>query len=355
MQKITQLLNTYDFETIGVLKQLSQTHKSLGELKGLAETIPNMFILITTLSLQEAKESSEIENIITTNDELYQSNTKKKYFTSIPAKEVYNYADALFYGYQIVSTNNLITTKDIIHLQQMIEENNAGIRKLPGTELKNDKTGEIIYTPPQSHKEIIDLMSDLEWFINTSSQLDPLIKMAIIHHQFESIHPFYDANGRVGRVINVLYLVKEGLLDSPILYLSRSINKHKNDYYNYLQIVRDQGTWETWVIWMLEMIEQTAKHTIIFIKNIKNLMMEYKHTIRSRLPKIYSQELLNNIFKHPYTKVEFLRKDLGCTRITAVKYLEELVKIGILKKIKSGRDNYYINTKLFALLQNISG
>lgn len=354
MQKIAQLLNTYDFETIWVLKQLSQTHKSLWELKGLAETIPNMFILITTLSLQEAKESSEIENIITTNDELYQSNTKKKYFTSIPAKEVYNYADALLYWYQIVSTNNLITTKDIIHLQQMIEENNAWIRKLPWTELKNDKTGEIIYTPPQSHKEIIDLMSDLEWFINTPSQLDPLIKMSIIHHQFESIHPFYDANGRVGRVINVLYLVKEWLLDSPILYLSRSINKHKNDYYNYLQTVRDQWTWEAWVIWMLEMIEQTAKHTIILIKDIKNLMMEYKHTIRSRLPKIYSQELLNNIFKHPYTKVEFLRKDLWCTRITAVKYLEELVKIWILKKIKSGRDNYYINTKLFALLQNIS-
>lgn len=199
-----------------------------------------MFILISTLSLQEAKESSAIENIITTQDEIYQSNKNKKQFTSPATKEVYNYADALYYGYRLVCDTNTMTVNDIIHLQGMIEENDAGIRKLPGTELKNEQTGQTVYIPPQSYKEIIDLMSDLERFFNTKPKIDPLVAMAIIHHQFESIHPFYDANGRVGRVINVLYLVKEGLLDSPILYLSRSINRNKSSYYNHLQSVRDQ-------------------------------------------------------------------------------------------------------------------
>jgi len=355
MKKISELLNDYTFETNAILRKLISTHRALAELKWITQTIPNMFMLVSTLSLQEAKESSAIENIITTQDELYQSNNIKKQFVSLSAKEVYSYWDALIEGMKIVTKNKSITIHDIIKIQKIIEKNDAGIRRLPWTLLKNEQTGKIVYEPPQSYQEILDLMYDFENFINNNKIfLDPLIKMAIVHHQFESIHPFYDANGRVGRIINVLYLVKEWLLDSPILYLSRSINKNKVEYYRLLQTVRDQWSREERILWILTRVEETAIHTSKTIQKIKELMLIQKHLIRSKLPKIYSQELLNNIFKHPYTKIEFLKNDLLCSRITATKYLDQLVKINVLEKIKSWRDSYYLNSNLIDLLQNIS-
>jgi Fic family protein len=344
-----------EIETKAVLKKLARAHQALAELKGIAASIPNEGILISTLSLQEAKDSSAIENIITTHDDLYRSDSAAKLFVSTAAKEVHNYASALHYGFQQVKAHGLLTNTDVLHIQAIIEENNAGFRKLPGTALKNDLTGETVYTPPQHADEIVALMTNLESFINDDDlcDWDPLTKMAVIHHQFESIHPFYDGNGRTGRIINMLYLVKQGLLKIPVLYLSRYINQNKSDYYRLLQVTRDTENWQPWLLFILEGVEQTARQTVILIEGIKTLMQSFKHKMRSELPKIYSQDLLNNIFRHPYTKIDFVMTELDVSRITATGYLDKLTGIELLSKRKIGRDNYYINTALYELLSNV--
>jgi Fic family protein len=344
-----------DIESKAILKQLPKAHAALAELKGVAASMPNQTILVGTLSLQEAKDSSEIENIITTHDELYRSDYAKQQFASFAAKEVHNYAAALRAGFEQVKRTGLLTLNDILSIQAGIEQNRAGLRKLPGTALKNDRTGETIFTPPQHPDDIATLMSDLEAFINQPElcDWDPLVKMAIIHHQFESIHPFYDGNGRTGRIINILYLVQQGLQNVPVLYLSRYINRNKADYYRLLQSVRDAGDWEAWILWMLRGVEQTAQQTTLLIGEIKTLMQTSKEKLRRELPKIYSQDLINNLFKHPYTKVEFVMEDLLVHRSTAVRYLDALVKSQILSKYKLGKDNYYFNTALYRLLDGV--
>ena len=307
------------------------------------------------MSLQEAKSSSEVENIITTQDELYQSNRLQKQFSTVAAKEVYSYADALYLWWEKVKINKAITINDLIAIQSLIEENDAGIRKIEGVKIGNEKTWEIIYTPPQDSKEVMNHLKELEYFINTSEDgLDPLIKISIIHHYFESIHPFYDGNWRTGRILNVLYLVLTECLDLPILYLSRYINKYKSEYYRLLQDVRDNNNWEEWILFMLMAIRETSLSTIQLINAIKQLMMEEKHLIRTKLSKIYSQDLINNIFKHPYTKIEFLMADLKCERKAATRRLDALTEIGLLHKLKKWKENYYINKALFSLLENVS-
>ncbi|MDP1880767.1 MAG: Fic family protein [Parachlamydiaceae bacterium] len=345
-----------ELETKPILKKLMRAHQALAELKGVTGVIPNQSILISTLSLQEAKDSSAIENIITTHDELYKSDAKAKQFANFAAKEVYSYAAALQNGYQQVKKTGLLVNNHILEIQQALVENGAGFRKIPGTMLKNDQTGEVVYTPPQDESQIRTLMNNLEQFINDDnlSDADPLIKMAIIHHQFESIHPFYDGNGRTGRIINILYLVKQGLLDTPVLYLSRYINQNKNEYYRLLQAVRDTDSWETWILYMLEGVELTSRQTVGLILGMRDLMLHQKHKLRSELPKIYSQDLLNNLFRHPYTKIDFVMQELQIHRNTAVKYLEELVRIGLLTKHKLGKENFYLNSALFDLLANAS-
>lgn len=341
-----------DVETKAVLKKAALAHKALAELKGLITSIPNENILLQTLSLREARESSAIENIISTFDEVYQSNLFVNQFASPAAKEVHQYAEALKTGFTLIKKQGLLTARLILHMHQIIEGNDAGYRKLPGTKLLNDRTGEVIYTPPQEHTAIIDLMNNLEQFINDDAMMDadPLVKMAIIHHQFESIHPFYDGNGRTGRIINILYLVQKDLLHLPVLYLSRYIIQTKADYYRLLQHVRETGEWEEWILYMLTGMEKTAMENIVFVSNLKNLMQQYKQRIRTELPKLYSQDLLNNLFKYPYTKIEFIEKDLSISRSTAIRYLEALVEKGLLKKQKIGRDNFYVNEPLFGLL-----
>ena len=342
------------FETEEVMQHLLAAHRALAELKWISKTLPNESILINTLSLQEAKDSSEVENIITTHDELYQSNADKKTFATIWAKEVYNYVDALMTTYFTIKKNQLILNKDILKAQSLIEHNDAWFRKLAGTELKNEKSWETVYTPPQDPKEILDLMSDFEKYLNDDNTWhDSLINVALLHYQFESIHPFYDWNGRVWRIINILYIVKEWLLDSPILYLSRYINQNKAEYYKYLQDVRDNGNWNDRIIFILTWIEKTAKQTIDIINWIKDLMMSQKHIIRDKLPKVYSQALLNNIFKHPYTKIEFVMDDIWCSRPTTIKYLNELIEIWILRKYKVWKENFYINVWLYNFLRDI--
>jgi len=353
---IRLLPNIGDIETVPVLKKLAGAHRALAELKGVAKSMPNQSILISTLALQEAKDSSAIENIITTQDDLYSSDKKSDRFASFAAKEVHSYADALYAGYKKVTETGLLTLNDIQRIQAGIEHNSAGFRKVPGTALKNI-AGETVYTPPQHPDDIEALMSNLEQFINEPDLIDwdPLTKMALIHHQFESIHPFYDGNGRTGRVINILFLVLTGLLDTPVLYLSRYINQHKADYYKLLQEVRDSGEWEEWILFILTGVEITAGRTTELIIAIRELMQQYKEKIRSELPKIYSQDLINNLFKHPYTKIEFLQEDLQISRQTASKHLNALVNIGLLSKSKIGKENYYLNGALYDLLSNVSG
>jgi Fic family protein len=348
---LIELPLSIDLETKKVLKALPAAHAALAELKGIASTIPNQNILINTLGLQEAKDSSAIENIITTHDDLYKSALNLDAFKSLQAKEVQNYISALKKGFELITTTGLLTNNSILQIQEALEDNKAGFRKLPGTALINAATGETIYTPPQDYAEIIGLMDNLERYINDSEMqdCDTLIKMAIIHFQFESIHPFYDGNGRTGRIINILYLILEKLQSLPILYLSNYIIKHKPDYYRLLQKVREENLWEEWLLFMIDGVEQTAKETIELIIKIKELMLNHKHRLRENY-KFYSQDLLNNLFKHPYTKIEFVVNDLGVSRITAANYLNKLAEDKMLRKDELGTGNYYINEELFNLL-----
>lgn len=348
--KPLEQLDAARFDTPAILKKPAISSRRLAELKGIAGSIPHQGILINTLGLQEAKDSSAIENIITTHDELFKDDVLPESFANPAAKEVLRYRQALRVGFEQVRQSGLLTANHIIGIQAELEQNNAGFRKLPGTALK-DGAGQTVYTPPQDPAEIVAMMRDLERFINDGDlfAVDPLIKMALIHHQFESIHPFYDGNGRTGRIMNVLYLVKEGLLDIPVLYLSSHIVRTKADYYRLLHTVRVEDRWEEWVLYMLEAVELTAVQTIATIQAIKAALMDYKHRIRDSY-KFYSQDLINNLFTHPYTKIDFIQRDLQVSRITATKYLDALAEGGFVQKQKIGRGNYYINVALNAIL-----
>lgn len=342
-----------DLETKQILKKLTSVHRYLAEFKGAVQTVPNEEILLNTLALQEAKDSSEIENIITTHDDLYKEDLHIQYIKNSAAKEVQNYREALKIGYDLVNKSEMMTLAHILQIQEKIERNNAGFRKLPGTQLKNNKTGEVIYTPPQNPIIIDKLLNNLEAYINSiDDEIDPIVKMAVIHFQFESIHPFYDGNGRTGRIINILYLVLNHLLNLPVLYLSRFIINNKSDYYRLLQEVRTDNNWEEWIMYNLNAVETTAKQGIKTIEQINDLMLEYEQLIKKFKPKIYSKDLLENLFKHPYTKIKFLENDLRVTKKTVRVILNQLIDIGLLKRFKLGRNVYYINEKLYNLFAN---
>ncbi len=346
---IPKLPLSVDVETKAVMKQTNLASRKLAELKGIVQIIPQPSILMRTLSLQEAMDSSAIESIITTHDELYKVEIGIGKLQTPAAKEVSTYADALLGVIDKVKEHGLITENTIKCINHGVKHTDAGYAASPDKALVNDRTKERIYVPPTSITEIEAHMANLEQFINDDSisDLDPLVKMAIIHHQFESIHPFGDGNGRVGRVLNILYLMAKGLLDLPILYLSRFIIQNKGEYYRLLQSVRDTGNWEDWILFMLKGVEKTASETIEFIKGMAEMMMRHKHLIRERLPRIYSQDLINNLFRHPYTKIEFVVNELGISRPTAVSYLNQLIDEGILDKFKVGKENFYINKALY--------
>lgn len=340
-----------EIETKRILKQLANSNRALAELKGYADTIPNKNILINAVTINEAKDSSEIENIVTTHDELYRAMSQNNN-SSPAAKEVVNYRQALWHGYHMVKEREVLTTNMIVEIQQLIEKNKAGIRKLPGTVLKNDLTGEVVYTPPGGEKEILDLMSNLETYINNDFDgVDALIKLAVIHHQFESIHPFYDGNGRTGRIINILYLVLKNLLDSPILYLSKYIIRHKAVYYKLLQEVRTKHNWEEWILFILAGIEDTAYETLLIVKGINQEVVTMANEIKSILPKIYSRELVDLLFFEFYTKTSFIEKGLNISRKTAVTYLTALEEKGFLRSEKIGKERIYINNRLYDAVQ----
>jgi len=335
------------FSTAPLLKRLNRASRVLAELKGVAASIPNQSILINTLGIQEAKDSSAIENIITTHDELFQDDAADG--GSPQAKEVRRYREALYAGFEEVRRTGLLTNRHIQRIQARLEHTDAGFRKVPGTVLRNS-AGETVYTPP-SPEHVQPLMGDLERFVNDDPafEADPLIRMALIHYQFESIHPFYDGNGRTGRIVNVLYLVREGLLTIPVLYMSRQIVRTKAEYYRRLQAVRDEDAWEAWVEYMLGVIERTAGEAIDTIGAIRAAQRDYQDRIRAR-HRFYSQDLINNLFTHPYTKIDFMRQDLQVTRVTATKYLDALVADGFLEKRRIGRSNYYVNVALNDIL-----
>jgi len=338
-------------ETTAILKKLALAHRQLAELKGFAVSIPNQSILIETLALQEAKYSSAIENIITTQDAMFKQQVLGDIVSDPAAKEVSQYSDALKFGFELVRQNHMLTVNHILGVHYRLVPSSQGIRKLPGTRLINPATREVVYTPPQDYETVRRLMDNLVKYINEPEiqDIDPLIKMAVIHYQFESIHPFYDGNGRVGRIINVLFLVLSDLLRLPILYLSRYIIRNKSEYYTLLRTLPETGNWEPWVLYMLDAVEQTSKDTILLVNEIRGLMLQYKHGIREKLPKIYSQDLINNLFRHPYTKIEFVMRDLNVSRPTASKYLSALVENNFLQKARIGTSNYYINAPLFNL------
>jgi len=337
------------FDAPAILKKLTGASRQLAELKGVASAIPNQSILINSLGLQEAKDSSAVENIVTTHDELFRDSLFPEDGGSPAAKEVLRYRQALGVGFEAVRQQKLLTTNHILEIQRELERNNAGFRKVPGTVLR-DQDGNVVFTPPETDR-IPAMMGDLDRFVNDEALFpaDPLIKMALIHHQFETIHPFYDGNGRTGRIINVLYLVKQSLLEIPVLYMSRYIVRTKSDYYRLLQQVREADAWEEWVLYMLTAVEATAAEGVETVNAIREALVDMKRRIRASY-KFYSQDLLNNLFSHPYTKIAYLAADLDVSRLTATKYLDALAEGGFVAKQKIGRSNYYINLALYAIL-----
>ncbi len=347
----------YDLETKSILRQLNLANMKLAELRGLAHTIPNENILINSLTLQEAKESSAVENIVTTHDALYKAGVVSDSIVNASTKEVLNYRQAILKGFSLVKKSGILSLNMIKEIQSVLTGTNTGFRSVPGTALRRGD-GAVVYTPPQDSMIIDSLMSNLVNFINDDSDgLDPLIKLAIIHHQFESIHPFYDGNGRTGRIINILYLVISDRIDLPILYLSRYITHNKGEYYRLIQSIRDtegdnSKEWENWILFILKGIEETAKETIKLVSGISGLMSQFKFVLRPLFGSKYKHELLNNLFFYPYTKLEYFQRDMMIQRITASKYLDMIVEAGLLQKVKVGRVNYYINERLVDFFVN---
>lgn len=349
-KKLEMLPLNKDIETKRILKQLSRTSRALAELKGIAQTMPNQNILINAIMINEAKTSSGIENIVTTHDEIYRAMVRPTN-TSPAAKEVVDYRAAIWEGYKLLKEKGIINTNIIIKIQEKVEHNQAGIRSVPGTVIKNAITNETIYTPPQKKVEILNYLENLENYINNDDDMvDPLIKLAIIHYQFESIHPFYDGNGRTGRIINILYLVLKDLIDTPILYLSKYIIRNKTEYYRLFQETRKTGNYEDWIVYMLIGIEEMAEETIGIINRIRNEIVNMKHELRDKT-KIYSKELLEALFFEFYTKIPYIQEQLGVSDKTAQKYLDNLVELGFLTSEKIGRERIYRNEKLFRIIK----
>ena len=338
-------------ESIKIFKQLSRSTSLLGELKGIAKIIPNQKMLINAIVLREAKDSSEVENIITTHDELFRALSVKG-SPNPQTKEVINYRKAIYRGFDIIQQQGFLRQKNIIELQKIIIENNAGIRSTPGTVLKNDRTGAVVYIPPQDKDEILNLLSNFLEHYNLGLQnTEPLINLAVLHYQFESIHPFYDGNGRTGRILNILYLMLHKLIDIPILYLSSYISENKWEYYRLLHKVNNEDEWEEWILYMLKAIEITSKQTIDKIIQIKQSLDNTIHFVSNEAPKLYKKELIELLYEQPYSKIEFVVDKLNVERKAASRYLRKLEKMGVLRSQKIGREKIFINLELIEILK----
>lgn len=342
-----------EVETTAIMRKTISANKYLAELNGVIQTIPNASVLINNISLQEAKASSEIENIFTTNNKLYAGLLINLKNVDSHTKEVLNYRKALWKGYDEIKEQKpppIMTTNFFKGIVQNIRENTEGVRKNPGTTISNSKE-EVIYTPPEGEKIIRDKLQNLAEYINTDDNIDPLIKLAIIHYQFESIHPFGDGNGRTGRIINILYLVQKGLLDLPILYLSKYIIENKDTYYKLLKSVTEKNNWEEWILYMLNGVEQISKETRKKVEKIIDLMEKTIENVKQQLRSIYSKELVELLFKEPYTRINDLVENNIASRNIASNYLHSLADKGFLKPEKIGKEVFFTNTGLIKVLK----
>lgn len=337
-----------ELETSRVLKKAIQANRVLAELKGLAKLMPNQGILINSIFLQEARLSSEIENIVTTNDDLFKAAAEEKPTTDPHTKEVLRYREALWHGFLSLRTRPL-SINLCIEIAEIIKHTDMGIRRVPGTKIA-DSRGQVIYTPPEGEACLREKLSNLEQFMHAEDTLDPLIKLAILHYQFEAIHPFTDGNGRTGRILNILFLVEQGLLEIPVLFLSHYIIHNKAAYYEGLRRVTEEGGWEDWIVYMLQAIEATARQTQERVTRILTLMDEARQRIQARAPRIYSKDLVEAIFMHPYCKIRFIEQSGLAKRQTASAYLQTLEAIGLLRSLKVGREVYYLNEGLLRVL-----
>jgi len=340
-----------EIETKATLKKAISAGRALAELKGLGETIPNQAILVNSIILQEAQASSEIENIITTHDALFRAFSAKTSQIDPATKEVLRYREALWDGYSSIKKRPLLTTNLFIQIVQTIRANNAGIRNTPGTKVANATTGEVVFTPPEGEDVIRNKLKNLEGYIHAEDAVDPLIKLALIHYQFEAIHPFSDGNGRTGRILNILYLTSKELLELPVLYLSKYIIEQKSDYYRLLRDITEKQAWEAWVLFMLDAVEQTALLTRDKIHAIRALLIKTLEFTKENLPaRVYSKDLIELLFRQPYTKAQFLVDARIVKRQAAADYLKELKEIGVLSVHKVGKENLYLNKKLYEIL-----
>ncbi len=341
-----------ELETKQVLKKTISANKELANMAGFCKQLPNEAIFYhSAFLIKEAKDSSEIENIVTTNDELYQALASGKITTDPNIREVLHYIDALWEGLKEMKNTKVLTVRTFVKIVNTIKENNQGIRIHPGTKIQNDKTKEIIYTPPEGKDVIENKLRNLEEYINKDDDVDPLIKLAVLHYQFEAIHPFSDGNGRTGRIINILYLVFRNLLEHPMLFLSKYIINNKNDYYTKLRNVTEHDRWEDWILYILQGVEETSIYTKKKVSEILDLMRATKERIRKEAPGIYSKDLLEVLFRQPYIKVRFLEEAGIVKRLTAGKYLNKLTTMGILKKVKVGKENLYVNLEFYKILK----
>jgi Fic family protein len=339
-------------ESTAILKKTIHASRALSELKGALTNLPNPTLFTDTINLQEAQASSAIENIITTQDQLFKASMTGQKIENVATKEVLHYKDALWYGIRELDKKPLLTTNLFIAIMQIIKENQSGIRNVPGTQLKNAEQGLVVYTPPEGEQTIRDKLKNLEDFIHAEDGIDSLIKMAIIHYQFEAIHPFFDGNGRTGRIILLLFLRMTGLLELPALYFSDYIIRHKNDYYKNLRQVTENGDWETWIHYMLDMIEQTALKARHQIAEIETLMNRMGQEIQGKLPKVYSKDLLEILFRLPYTKRSFLAKAGIGNLKTVGNYLSLLEQNGFLISEQVGKEKLYLNTRFMEVLKS---
>lgn len=340
-----------DIETKKILRKAIEANRELASMASYCQQLPNEGVLYNTLFLKEAKDSSEIENIITTNDELYQALSTDQEVGGPSTREVMHYLDALWKGIEEMKETGILTERSCVKIVDSIRNNNEGIRKNTGTRIANQKTDEIVYSPPEGKDVISKKLKNLEEYINIDDEVDPLIKMAVIHYQFESIHPFPDGNGRSGRILNVLYLVLKGLLNHPVLFLSKYIIENKDEYYLRLRGVAEEGNWEDWILYMLNGVVETSKYTSKKISEIIQAMKDTKEIIRTNEPKIYSKDLLEVLFKQPYVKIKFLEDAGIAKRITAGRYLNRLEALGVLKSQKVGRERLYVNKKFYEILK----
>ena len=339
-----------DIETKEILRKTVSASRALAQLNGALKNLPNPTLFLDTIYLQEAKASSEVENIITTNDELYKSLVAGKKIENSAAKEVLSYKEALWLGLEQLKKKPFITTNLCIRIVQCIKQNSASIRVTPGTALSNKK-GEVIYTPPSGEAVIREKLANLEKFINEDDTIDPLIKMALMHYQFEAIHPFADGNGRTGRILLLLYLKLSGLLDTPAIYLSEYIIKNKADYYKCLRSVTEKNDWESYILYMLDMIEETSNRGLECLGKITKAIDKATEEIKTKLPKIYSKDLVEILFRLPYTKRQHLIDENIGNPKTAGNYLMALEENGFLKSVKVGKEKLYLNQRLLKILE----